>query len=232
MADVPGVAWVLCAVLPLLQLTISATYPVVPQVREAFTLSYSEVGVYLASLSFARLLFDLPAGQIAARLNGRRLLWVSGLVTLVTCVLAALASQYWQLVLARIVVGATSAVNQAVILSWLVSLAKPGNRGLVMGLSETAFSLMVVFSPLVAGVLADALSWRTPFLMGAAAAAVAVALVLLGTPPQSATARSAAGSGVIGVGVGAAAHGAVARAGAPGAASARGGREQPVGYNP
>src|SRR3954454_259379 len=144
-AGVPGVAWVLCAVLPLLQLTISATFPVVPQVREAFGLSYSEVGIYLASLSFTRLLCDLPAGQLATRFNGRHLLVVSGLLTLLVCTLAALASEYWQLLLARAIIGGVTAINQAVILAWLVTLASARNRGLVMGLSETAFSLMVVF---------------------------------------------------------------------------------------
>ena len=73
-AGVPALAWALCALLPLLQLTISATFPVVPQVREAFALNYSEVGIFLASLSFSRLLCDLPAGQLATRYNGRRLL--------------------------------------------------------------------------------------------------------------------------------------------------------------
>jgi MFS transporter, DHA1 family, multidrug resistance protein len=180
-AGVPGVAWVLCAILPLLQLTISATFPVVPLVREAFTLSYSEVGVYLASLSFARLLFDLPAGQLATRYNGRRLLWISGLLTLVVCALAALASEYWQLLLARMVLGGVTAINQAVVLAWLVSLASARHRGLVMGLSETAFSVMTVFSPLISGALAGALDWRTPFVMGAVAAAVAIALVVVGT---------------------------------------------------
>jgi MFS transporter, DHA1 family, multidrug resistance protein len=192
-ADVPGVAWVLCAVLPLLQLTISATFPVVPQVREAFGLNYSEVGVYLASLSFARLLCDLPAGQLATRFNGRHLLVVSGLLTLVICALAALASEYWQLLLARMVIGGVTAINQAVILAWLVTLASARNRGLVMGLSETAFSLMVVFSPLISGALAEALNWRTPFVMGAVASGVALVLVLWGTRDEQAVLRHPAG---------------------------------------
>jgi MFS family permease len=50
-----------------------------------------------------------------------------------------------------------------------------------MGISETAFSLMVVFSPLIAGALAEVLNWRTPFVMGAVASAVALGLVLWGT---------------------------------------------------
>jgi MFS family permease len=177
---------VLCAVLPLLQLTISATFPVVPQVREAFALNYSEVGVYLASLSFARLLCDLPAGQLAIRYNGRHLLVASGLLTLAVCSLAALASEYWQLLLARMVIGGVTAINQAVVLAWLLLLASARNRGLVMGLSETAFSLMVVFSPLIAGALAEALNWRTPFVMGAVAAGIALALVLWGTRDEQA----------------------------------------------
>jgi MFS family permease len=180
-AGIPAIAWVLCAVLPLLQLTISATFPVVPQIREAFGLNYSEVGVFLASLGFARLLFDLPAGQIATRYPGRRLLWMSGGVIFTVCALAAVASEYWQLLAARVVLGTASAVNQAVILSWLVTLSGPRNRGLVMGISEAGFSIMVVFSPIVAGLLAEALSWRTPFVMGAVAAVVGLALILLGT---------------------------------------------------
>jgi predicted MFS family arabinose efflux permease len=189
---VPGLAWVLCALLPLLQLTISATFPVVPQVRDAFALSYSEVGIFLASLSFARLLFDLPAGQLATRYNGRRLLAISGAVTLVVCTLAALASDYWQLLLARVVIGGMSSINQAVVLAWLVSLASARNRGVVMGISETAFSVMVVFSPLMAGALAEWLNWRTPFVMGAVAAAVALAMVQWGTTNEQAVIQQSA----------------------------------------
>jgi DHA1 family multidrug resistance protein-like MFS transporter len=185
-AGVPGLAWALCALLPLLQLTISATFPVVPQVREAFALSYSELGIYLASLSFARLLADLPAGQLATRYNGRRLLAISGVTTFVVCTLAALASEYWQLLLARVIIGGVTAINQAVVLAWLVSLASARNRGVIMGLSEAAFSLMVVFSPLIAGALAELLSWRTPFVMGAVASAAALALVQWGTRDEQA----------------------------------------------
>ena len=193
-AGVPALAWALCALLPLLQLTISATFPVVPQVREAFNLNYSEVGIFLASLSFARLLCDLPAGQLATRYNGRRLLMISGLLTLIVCTLAALASEYWQLLLARVIIGGVTAINQAVVLAWLVSLASARNRGVVMGISETAFSLMVVFSPLIAGALAEWLNWRTPFVMGAVASALALALVQWGTRDEQAVLQQAAGA--------------------------------------
>ena len=50
-AGIPRVAWVLFAALPLLQLTVAATGPVIPQVREAFELSYVAVGAFIASLS-------------------------------------------------------------------------------------------------------------------------------------------------------------------------------------
>jgi predicted MFS family arabinose efflux permease len=195
-AGIPPAAWALFAVLPLLQLTSSATYPIVPEVRDAFALSYTEVGVFLGSLSVARLLFDLPAGQLATRFHGRRLLWISAAVTLVACVLGALATAYWHLLVARVLIGVMASINQAVILSRLVGLADARNRARVMGYADMGFSIMVTFTPALAGVLAVHLSWRAPFVMGGVAALLGLGLVLAATrgpePSEVAPATAAA----------------------------------------
>ena len=194
-AGIPPAAWALFAVLPLLQLTSSATYPVVPEVRDTFGLTYTEVGVFLGSLSVARLLFDLPAGQLATRFHGRRLLWISAAVTLGACVLGALATAYWHLLVARVLIGVMASINQAVILSRLVGLADARNRGRVMGYSDMGFSIMVTFTPALAGVLAVHLSWRAPFVMGGVAALLGLTLVLVATrapEPAEAVAPAAA----------------------------------------
>ncbi len=187
-ASVPRVAWVLFAALPLLQLTISATGPVVPEVREAFGLSYAAVGVFVSSLNLVRLLSDLPAGQLATRFNGRSLVGVSAVVTVLGCLLGSLAGEYWQLLVARAVLGATTAINQAVIMAWLIRLAGRRNRALVMGLQDAAFSCMVVFVPPLSGLLAGALSWRAPFVLGGLSAAVAGGLIWAGTRREQADA--------------------------------------------
>ena len=180
-AGIPPVAWTLFAVLPLLQLTASATYPVVPQVREDFGLSYTEIGVFLGSLSVARLIFDLPAGQLATRFGASRLLWASAALNLGACALGVFATAYWQLLVARIAIGISAATNQAVILSWLAGLSDARNRGRVMGYADMGFSLMVTFTPALAGLLALQLSWRAPFVMGTVAALAALGLVLVAT---------------------------------------------------
>jgi len=187
-AGVPRVAWVLFAALPLLQLTISATGPVIPLVRDAFDLSYAAVGVFVSAMNLVRFASDLPAGQLTTRFNGRSLVGVSAVVTVCACLLGALAAEYWQLLLARAVLGGTTAINQAVIMAWLIRLASGRNRALVMGLQDAAFSIMVVFVPPLSGLLAGVLSWRTPFVLGGLAAAVAGGLVWLGTRREQADA--------------------------------------------
>ena len=165
-AGVPRVAWVLFAALPLLQLTISATGPVIPLVRDAFDLSYAAVGVFVSAMNLVRFASNLPAGQLTTRFNGRSLIGVSAAVTVCACLLGALAVEYWQLLLARAVLGGTTAINQAVIMAWLIRLAGGRNRALVMGLQDAGFSIMVVFVPPLSGLLAGVLSWRTPFVLG------------------------------------------------------------------
>jgi predicted MFS family arabinose efflux permease len=180
-AGIPRVAWALFVVLPMLQLNMSATFPVVPQLREVFDLTYSDLGVFLASNGVVRLILDLPAGQFASRFNGRRLLWISALVTIGACALAGLTDSYPVVLLSRAIVGGASAINQAVVLAWLVGLATARNRALVMGLSETGFSTMVVFTPIISGLLATQIGWRAPFLVGAIGGAVALALIVFAT---------------------------------------------------
>jgi MFS family permease len=178
---IPLVCWALFAVLPLLQQSLMATSPVVPEVREAFDLSYAALGVFLAAAHIVRLICDLPAGEIATRFDGRRLLLICAVTGLVACLVGTFATSYWELLLSRGAVGAASAINQAVVLSWLVSLATVRNRGLVMGMSEAAFSTVATFSPPVSGLLATEVGWRAPFVMGTVGAALALLLGWFGT---------------------------------------------------
>jgi MFS family permease len=191
---IPLVAWALFAILPLLQQVLMATAPVVPELREAFDLSYVALGLFLSVSHIVRLICDLPAGEVATRFDSRRLLWICAVVALVASVLGAIATTYWELLLSRGLIGAASAVNQAVVLAWLVSIATVRNRGLVMGLSEAAFSTVATFSPPIAGLLATQVGWRSPFILGIIAAVITLILGLVATrgvePPEGSMGHS------------------------------------------
>ena len=186
--------WALVLALPLGQITTMALPAVVPGMREDLGIGYAELGLVLASFGFARLLMNLPAGELSQRFNPRTVLLASLAFTLAASLVGLVARDPWLVTLARLGQGASSAATQAVVLSWLLGSSAAGFRGRAMGISEACFSLFSLVVPSATGLLAGvALGWRAAFAVGVIASLVGLGLVLLGT--QAASAARAFGHG-------------------------------------
>jgi MFS family permease len=171
--------------MPLAQVANMSLLVVVVQLRDDLALSYSELGVVLASFGFARLVLDLPAGTLVQRFNPRRMLLLGLALTLVSGLVGLVAVSAWQVSLARAVHGAASAIVQTAILAWLVGRTNAQGRGRAMAYSEAFFSLVSITIPIGVGLLATLLNWRAAFAAGLASTVVATALVMAWTSSDS-----------------------------------------------
>jgi MFS family permease len=180
--------WALALALPLGQITTLALPAVVPALREDLGLAYVELGLVIASFGIARLVMNLPAGELAQRFNPRTVLLASLAASLAASLLGQFATTAGMVTVSRLGQGAASAATQAVVLSWLLGGSPPAFRGRAMAISEASFSVFALAVPALTGLLATTtLSWRAAFLLGVLASLVGLAIVAFGTSAASAS---------------------------------------------
>jgi MFS family permease len=137
--------WTILALGTVAQASYSAVFlgiPVLaPQFRDEYGLSLTETGVVLAAFSVGSVFTLLPWGLLADR-SGERSVLATGLAgASLALALAAFASDYLPLVLLLVVAGGAGAsVNAAsgrAVMSWF----QPSQRGLALGIRQTALPL-------------------------------------------------------------------------------------------
>ena len=156
---------------------------IVPQLREEYDLSLGQIGVLLAASWVGTTLTLLPWGLAADRFGERVALTVGMLASAACLVGAAYASSFEELVVFLLLVGAAgSAVNSAsgrAVMNWFGR----DERGLALGVRQTAIPLGGLIGALTLPPIADAGGSEAAFLFLAALialGAVVGALVLRG----------------------------------------------------
>ena len=156
---------------------------IVPQLRSEFDLSLAQIGILLAASWIGTTLTLLPWGLAADRFGERAVLSAGMLGSALLLVGAAFASSFTQLVGLLALVGAAgAAVNSSsgrAVMYWF----GPDERGLALGVRQTAIPLGGLVGALALPPLADAGGSKAAFLFLAAlvaAGAVVGALVLRG----------------------------------------------------
>ncbi len=124
---------------------------------------------YLAVLSA----FLILAGALADK-YGRRRIFIIGLAGFgLTSVLAGMAPSMEFLVVARLLQGVTGALLIPGSLSIITAAFEGPARARAFGIWAAATSALLVFGPLIGGVLVDTISWRMAFLINVPFALVA-----------------------------------------------------------
>ena len=156
---------------------------IVPQLREEFDLSLGQIGVLLAASWIGITLTLLPWGLAADRFGERLVLAVGMLGSAAFLVGAAFASSFEELVVLLALVGAAGgAVNSAsgrAVMHWF----GPDERGLALGVRQTAIPVGGLIGALSLPAIADAGGSEAAFLFLAALSAIGAvigALVLRG----------------------------------------------------
>ena len=179
--------WALVGCQPLAQLSNQALLPSLGDMRADLNLTYAELGWVVASFGIARLVVDLPAGNLAARWNPRSLL-------IAALALSALGLGRWRFGPERLADLDRAPAHRRGLGD------RPGNaagvdrrrlgsrraRGTVLARSEAFFSLTGLFIPALGGLLAGFLGWRVAFVLGALGAGIGLLAIIFGTRASSA----------------------------------------------
>lgn len=144
--------------------------PILPLYADSFGVSTAMVGATVTAFGLARLVTNVPAGIFADR-RGRRWLLVGGpLITAVGMFGSGLSGSIWVLLAFRFVAGLGSGLYMTGAQIYLLDIAAPEQRGRFIATNQGALLVGVGFGPALGGLLADAYSLSTPFMVVAAGA--------------------------------------------------------------
>jgi MFS family permease len=139
--------------------------------------SNAAILAFVVAFGLSKALTNLAAGDLAERLGRKRLLVIGWLVALPVPLLIGLASSWWFIVVANLLLGVNQGLAWSMTVVMKIDLAGPRRRGLALGLNEAAGYLGVAFAALASGILAATYAPRTVVWVGAAVIAGAGLLI-------------------------------------------------------
>lgn len=142
---------------------VVGVFPVLPLIRDDLGVSYSQISVFVASLGIIRICFAFPSGVLADRFDRKRILLLSGLLSLSGLILLSYSGSIYELILSRILIGAGSILSSITILVLLSQTASKKKKGIIMSMSNVVHSSGYIISSALVGALAQWYHWRIPF---------------------------------------------------------------------
>lgn len=170
----------------------STLYAVLPNQTETVGISLGAVGVMLGANRLIRIPGNLLAGSLNDRLGRRRLFLVGLSLGILSTLSYSLVSGFWPLLAARLLWGISWALinvgGYAIVLDW----SRDGGRGRLVGFYQVSYMAGLAISPILGGMLTDALGFRsaTRICAGVSAVGLGVACIALPEIPPPVTRRS------------------------------------------
>jgi MFS family permease len=153
---------------------------VLPLVGEdEFALRASAILAFVMAFGATKALTNLAAGDLAERFGRKRLLVAGWLVALPVPLLIGLASSWWYIVAANVLLGVNQGLAWSMTVVMKIDLVGPGRRGFALGLNEAAGYLGVAAAAFVTGILAATFAPRTVIWVGATLIVLAGLLISL-----------------------------------------------------
>lgn len=162
-----------------------------PFVQPDLKLSNTQVGMFSSALSLTWALSGLAVGRISDKLGSRKPVVVVATIAFCLCSFASgLASSFFMLLGARLLMGAAEGGVMPVSHSMIVSEVAPERRGMAMGVAQNLGSNLLGsgLAPLLLVPVAAAYGWREGFYLAAAPGLITAALIwfTLREPPAEA----------------------------------------------
>jgi len=168
---------------------------VVPLIAEAdFSITSATVALsFIASFGAVKALANLAAGSLSDRSGRKRLLIAGWLAGLPVPVLIMVAPSWSWIIVANVLLGVNQGLCWSATVIMKIDLVGPKQRGLALGLNESAGYVAVSLAALATGYIASAAGLRpAPFYLGIALAALGLLLSVLFVRETHAHAREEA----------------------------------------
>jgi MFS family permease len=157
-------------------------YAVLPNQIEVVGISLGAVGVLLGANRLIRIPGNLLAGALNDRMARRRLFLLGLLLGILSTLGYGLVRGFWLLLVARLLWGTAWALINVTGYNMVLDWSTPNDRGRITGLYQMAFLLGLAFSPVLGGLLTDALGFRPAVRICAAISALGLALAFFALP--------------------------------------------------
>jgi len=151
-----------------------------PFVQPDLHLSNTQVGMFSSALSLTWALSGLAVGRVSDKLGSRKpVVVIATLLFCVCSVASGLASSFFMLLGARLLMGAAEGGVMPVSHSMIVSEVAPERRGMAMGVAQNLGSNLLGsgLAPLLLVPVAIAWGWRAGFYLAAAPGLVTAVLI-------------------------------------------------------
>jgi len=142
----------------------SITVPLIPFIRSAFALDYTQSGLVISAFTLACGFGQLPAGWLADRFEPRKLLTVGISGVALAGILVGLSQTYLLMLVFLVLMGILSGGYHPTAPPLISALAKPEHLGKALGLHNIGGGASHFLTPLIAVAVANAWGWRSAYL--------------------------------------------------------------------
>lgn len=179
----------LCTGELLLMMGVGFIGPIVPLYIQSLGVGPAEIGTKVGLLitiyGAARAAMDIPAGRFAQRLGRRPLLIAGPLLVSFSALACGLATQYWQMVLFRLLQGLGSALFSVAAIIVLGEISTQANRGQNMSIYWGCLLIGSSLGPTFGGFIGDYVGDRATFFCFSGLAFLATLWLYLRMPETS-----------------------------------------------
>ena len=151
--------------------------PLMPLIREEFTLSYTQAGWLSSAFLLSYGISQLPGGWLADRISPRLLVTIGISGVSLAGLMAGLAPNYILLAAALVLLGLLGGGYHPSAAPLISAAVKPEKRGRALGLHQIGGTASYFLAPLIAVGIASVSGWRISFI-GVAIPAIALGLLL------------------------------------------------------
>lgn len=152
------------------------------------------VGAAMTAFGVARAGMDIPTGKLAKRYGRRFLLVLAPAVVTISSLGCALASEYWELIIWRLLQGASSACFGVAAIIVVGEISTPANRGLYMSFLWGTFLVGASLGPGFGGFIGEYFGIRAVFFTYAGLALMATVWGYFRIPETSSRNTAAPGA--------------------------------------
>lgn len=177
-----GILIVLCAQVMIMMLGMGVISPILPQYAQTFGVNITMVGMLITGFGLARIFVDIPAASMTEKFGRRPVLIAGTIIQTLSSLGCALAANYWQLLVFRVVQGVGSAAFTTAAMIALTDISSHKNRGQVMSTYQGSLLLGAGLGPTLGGFIAQYFDLRAPFFALAALSLVGVVWAYLRIP--------------------------------------------------